>query len=1148
MLPFIVYSIVVAAEDALPPVNPQNKPVLHQDKNGDAATYFKNRRALVGSGCEVNKLAVVVGVGSWASNLGNLTDENLDNYVSFNKVVGASIGTDPITGVRDMNHHYAAGTKAGFHVLTSSDSQLLSLDVIKAFAITFYCEGELVGTVPIAPEVEVLQLDLISFSAGNVSIDIEAVAPQEFDEILLQPGGGINANVINSIQVQYAYVGDAYKYTLTNQGEKKPNGIEEYQSDYKRNLTLTDSYGGATSDLSNHLTDSNLTNGVSGSLLTLGNLICEVQANVANDSLGGGSSAPFKKGWNVGMHFTSVSLLNLNIGTTMVMSLLDKNGDAIQKEHLNTTILGLGLITGGSADYVITANQDFYGVKFVIATVSIELGAFITHYFYVTPPPEVSHKCAINASASSAVCDYTTSYQLSHNAAVPVVWTVTSQPAGASAYVDDSETVRDMTIEGTYVFTATADDGCEEDVVITRGELQSPSVITDNVLYNFGGEAFQLSGEIHESSGSLISISDINDPENILNAQFDDYAQYTGGLAIADNLMVCGVKTTSGDPIGAMKRVGFVVETKSTGLDLSALNYFQIRGYRNGVKVFGKPIEESNTIALNLIGDSKMQKMRFSVTLDGTEEFDEIQLWKSGVLQLAVSRLNIYYAFANDETTESIISGSTGLGCGLQVVSNKSTGASINSSANNNLQVLGIANVSDNITFLIDDDPELETYLQVANTVSAGGGTYAVRLGRTFGADTQVGIVLDKETYVANVGLGSWLTMETFKDGIDTGDEKNDWSVLDVTALGADSKRLMLMQPTAAFDEVRLTLANVVGALQYPKIYGIVVRSDADRDGIPDCQDSQSCYEELILDEDANRPGSNVNGAYREQGFNHKTRDYSHARLVLHRNITRGATIEDNLWVSLTLPVSLTGLQLRNAFGNQTRLAVADGILTNNTNRINFQYIDLDADKDSDGIPDLDNEYALEAGKYYIIQVVRPPQIGIGETYESLSEATRGGIVDGEVYFVDDVDYDCTQDADPCALQDDVLDINSAYIRFDGTYEATQFGGDGVSTYAFNGGKLYHTSQGSHNMLGFRFWITEGEAAARSGESHAKRMLDFFVTDESGHTTAIIPIADGVFADADSAVYSVSGMYAGKLSEVSAPGVYVTNGHKYVVR
>lgn len=94
------------------------KPVWSQNPNdslkyGDRYRALENRRALVGPGSTVNKIVNVVGVGSWVQDLNNLTDEDLNNYVEFPKIVGAGVTVNPVTSVRDLNNHYAGGMKGG---------------------------------------------------------------------------------------------------------------------------------------------------------------------------------------------------------------------------------------------------------------------------------------------------------------------------------------------------------------------------------------------------------------------------------------------------------------------------------------------------------------------------------------------------------------------------------------------------------------------------------------------------------------------------------------------------------------------------------------------------------------------------------------------------------------------------------------------------------------------------------------------------------------------------------------------------------------------------------------------------------------------------------------------------------------------------
>lgn len=124
----------------------------YHDFNSDDAKYpglhfrrMRNRHALVGEGCTINKLITVVGVGAWNKNLNALTNEDLDDYAEFNKVVGAGVTVDPVVSIRDMHNYYSRGTKAGYCIVASSGSAVLTLDVIKAMSIGFYRDGKLLG-------------------------------------------------------------------------------------------------------------------------------------------------------------------------------------------------------------------------------------------------------------------------------------------------------------------------------------------------------------------------------------------------------------------------------------------------------------------------------------------------------------------------------------------------------------------------------------------------------------------------------------------------------------------------------------------------------------------------------------------------------------------------------------------------------------------------------------------------------------------------------------------------------------------------------------------------------------------------------------------------------------------------------------------
>ena len=196
---------------------------LWQQNNPDGENYLENRKALVGRGCSVNKLVNVVGVGSWIEDLSNITDEDLSNYTAFPKIVSATVTTNPIVSVRDVNNYYAAGTEAGFCVVASSGSSVLSLDVVEAMSIWFYRDGVCLGSVWVKDGIEAggVGLSLISIpGTDDANIYMTATSQWDFDEVCLVDAGGVGLDVGNTVLVKYAFVGSPKQTLLTTNGVK----------------------------------------------------------------------------------------------------------------------------------------------------------------------------------------------------------------------------------------------------------------------------------------------------------------------------------------------------------------------------------------------------------------------------------------------------------------------------------------------------------------------------------------------------------------------------------------------------------------------------------------------------------------------------------------------------------------------------------------------------------------------------------------------------------------------------------------------------------------------------------------------------------------------------------------------------------------
>lgn len=851
----------------------EGKEVWSQTREGDidGTVYkkFDNRKAMAGKGYTVNKLIQVVSVGSWINDLNNLTDEDLDNYTTFPRIVGAGVTANPIVSVRSTEHYFDAGTEAGFCIVASSGDNVLALNVIQAMSIGIYRDGELLETkaVETGQNASGIGLSLIKIPGSEDACAYLTVAPgYVFDEICLTYAGGVNLEVGGSVRIKYAFAGEPKEMKLIEDNFNESNGYELEAKGW--NPVLVGIPFPFLPSGKEELVDNDSDNDWEefASLTPLVAIGYQGGARLIVKPKDDSEGEVFKAGDEVGFKYIIANAVNLNIGTTATICLFNKNGDKIDEQTISSGVLGLSVGNGGYNIASIVANQDFSGAELRFYTgIAVNLGTMGVCYGFVREKPDVNHNCQINPTVSTNVCEEQTSYQLAANPNLSVEWTLESKPSEANVQVTSSGRVTNMDVPGKYVFRATClscpnTPQCYEDITLNVGEAlgeMDPEQVGGKPLINTKGETpkYDVSDKIHGTSGSLVSISEYKDQQNIVDPETDNYATYTGGLSIASNLCIAGVKSADGSLLfdgtgkkGQKFKAGFVVEYNTTGLDLSALQYFQIRCYKGGEKVCEGVITQSNTVSVGLAGQDKVQKVRFCAIFDAVQDgkaiqFDEIMLWNSGVLNLNLSTTNIYYAFIQENYDEASDIDNP-LACETIAVSPEWTNASINGNESQMANGVAVAGVIDNLSYFIDDD--IDTPMKVVNTVTVGGGNIiAVNMGRTLDFRHQLCIVVDNNTYLAGIKAGNWLEVTTYLQGVPTGDEFTSWNVLGVNAIGYGDKSIMVMQPKSSYDEVRVEIAGVGGVLDFQNFYGMFLRGDIDNDGIPDCMDTESCSTDI---------------------------------------------------------------------------------------------------------------------------------------------------------------------------------------------------------------------------------------------------------------------------------------------------------------
>lgn len=1082
---------------------------VYQDTDPSATNYLKNRRALVGPGCTVNSVGAGVSVASGLKDPQNLCNDNLDDYASFPGLVDATVAASPVVSIKDNKHYYAKGTEAGFTICTSSDAGILKVDVSTLYGIKFFKDGEAVSdvvAVKTGQNITGLGLSLLTIPGSNlVTKSFVAEAPADFDEVQLYRMG-VKANVGEVLNIKYAFVGKAREYTITN---NKENGIAKYAQEQGRGaFTLEAKANGPTDKLGisrKNLIDEDLKNSFTVSaVLKIGSSLPVTVVAIPSD----GKEA-FPAGTEVGFKYNSSTVLNLGIGNGATITLYDKDNKKIKEYPIEATVLGLNVIKASKdGELVLKAPKDFSAVKLQFPGVlDLNLGKDDVNYAFVRMAPDLAtHHCAIEATASHNVCGCENEYQLTHNASVPVTWSLVSQPADSNISLDaQTGKVTNIYVPGDYTFMATAADGCTETTTIHYAPYYNSAEHGVTLLVNNKNEAdkYTLSDK---KGGSLIQIFGGTENANaILTSDLTDFVSTKPDVEIANNTGIVGVKSVDGSNLAKnvatdhKMKVGFVVSSTATGLSAKALELYNIQLLKNGKKVYGDATTHWNGISAGLIGSEKTEKGRLSIDVPAGTDFDEIVLYSSGVLSANLDKLNVYYAYVSDETMENAANNAL---YGAEVVSVDNTDASIDLANTNFVNIVSIGSGLTNISNLIDND--MNTYMTFPLGVELNGAAVMVNVGKIVNQQQnnvtraaaaeqnkqgqKIVLATNQLTLGLGVDLIKVLKVTTYLDDKQQ-EELTDWKVLGADVIGTGGKGYVSLVTTKPFNKLKIEQINPVKAANTLQIGGIALTSNINEDGT-----STDCPEEfLVLDEDETLDDS---------------RNLTKATMVFHRTFTT------NQWNSLILPVDMTADQVKAAFGADAKIA--------RFNYLEDKWIYFDTQDE--------NNLHIEKNVPYIIKPTKEPT-AVNRTYNVGGENTKH--INGLVYTVTGIAYN---DQTTTLKHEDTE--NTKGMKHYGSYKnPTVVPAD--SYILHNSGKMVHTAVDHKNIKSYRTWLRE---TTPSGET-----LQMRVEQNDGPSTGIKVIEET--AKNANTVYNVSGMRMNSSNTDNLPkGVYIINNKKVVIK
>lgn len=273
----------------------------------------------------------------------------------------------------------------------------------------------------------------------------------------------------------------------------------------------------------------------------------------------------------------------------------------------------------------------------------------------------------------------------------------------------------------------------------------------------------------------------------------------------------------------------------------------------------------------------------------------------------------------------------------------------------------------------------------------------------------------------------------------------------------------------------------------------------------------------FVLDEDAKST------EYMEKATG---KDYEEVTVYLKRSFTL------NKWNSFVTPVGLTNAQVKQAFGDDVKVAKLAGVggVTSRESSIDFRTVDLS----QEGI-------AIEPAQMYLVKPTK-------DAVDMNLELVDGTEVSGKMYLIGRRSLDGSKITDgtltikPTYGQPaEGAEITGAQVDFMGTYVALDAtNGPQAGAYAWSGGDMYHLKK-ANAIKGFRGWLVDHTGA---------KSIKFNIGD--GSVTSIDEVIANDRAEKTSdAVYTVDGVKirdnASSLEGLPA-GLYIFKGKTHLVK
>ena len=843
-------------------------------KNAEGYWVASRRVPLVGEGRMVNDYsnALITALGT-TNGFDNMLDTDLDNATYFGGVRADLLGNQ-IASVVDLNRVYAGGQTAGF-VYKAANDKLLSATVLKEFWLKTFLNGVEQEVKGGNTEGELLELNLLGAANndGKQSLFISTSFDKPFDEIKIGIAG-VDAEVLSGLSLYYAFVGDNEVKPCTKGSTYFPNSKIHYNGLF--DLGWTDAI---LTPQAGKLVDSDLKNGVTFG--TLAELLADPYITVDL-----GKEIP--AGSEIGFYTTAIDVLSINLGDGVQLTTYDKNDKEVEEVTINS-LLGISAVGGGKSMISMVITKPCSQIRIKYNGVDVSLSATTVHYAFVKDPIVVDPSSYFSLANDKITGN---SYQFLVPESGKVTWNLKSAPEGANASITSNGKLIGMTVDGDYVVEATYT--YKDDENQTQTISQEVTVKRENVKMGetcdqiIDTENYGASVSSNTAGGNVLEIlNKVEGVEKLVDNNRDNYANYSNVLSLIGGECLASIKTKTliNENAEAIK-TGFVMETNTTILGADVLKFFVVKLYKDEMEVATSLAAGSEVADVGLIG-SESKKMR--VGFKTNVSFNQIELWHAGALNLDLKSYKLYYAYW-EKVSDNCVSSDPAEAC-IELLTPASYGAEINYAET---KATGVANIGasfNNLSNLLDSDKE--SYATVTYTEVIGKTSVAVRFNEMFGIQRQIGFIVSFPEHLADVNLLAGTKMSVYYHGNPVASSVGHEQLLDVQLIGYSDKYYYetTIPKEITFDEVRIELPAVAGALKTVNLFGVYTRRDSNENGVPDCSEEEDtgdkityataksehvCYpEDVVIQVAGGNPGTDYTLICYDVNQNNEMKEYT---------------------------------------------------------------------------------------------------------------------------------------------------------------------------------------------------------------------------------------------------------------------------------